>query len=169
MSHRANWDAIWCGVARTISGRSLCSRAKVGAVITDVNNRVVSTGYNGPPAGFEHYDLSCKLWCLRGKDPDGGTVQPCFSVHAEANALLSGERSTWQGGTMYITKHPCMECAKLIANSGLAYIVVSPNPPVIAEERHVAVYSFLGQCGVVVELIDPPMPATVLHMTARDD
>jgi deoxycytidylate deaminase len=96
-------------------------------------------------------------------------MEPCHSVHAEANALLSGERSTWQGGTMYITKHPCMECAKFIANSGIAYIVVSPNPPVIAEERHVTVYNFLGQCGVVVELIDPPMPAIVLHMTARDD
>lgn len=170
MALRVNWDGIWGDVAEHMSRRSLCSRAQVGAVITDAHNRVVSTGYNGPPAGFEHSELPCKHWCPRMlEDGVHAPLEPCYSVHAEANALLSGDRSWWQGGTMYVTKHPCMECAKLIANSGLAQIVVSPNPPTIAEKRHIAVYHFLSECGVSFELIIPKMPATVLHLTARDD
>lgn len=163
MTQRATWDETWEDVAGTIKWRSLCSKAKVGAVITDSDNRIVSTGYNGPPAEFVHTDLPCKHWCPRGADQDAGTVYPCYSVHAEANALLAGNRSTWQGGTMYVTKHPCLECAKLIANSGLARIVVTPDPPKIAEERHIAVYRFLQEeCGIEIVLSMPAEVAPLL-------
>lgn len=162
---RPTWDQVWDAVAQTIRHRSLCSRAQVGAVIVDTENRVVSTGYNGPPAGFTHIDLPCQHWCLRGATGEG--LDKCVSVHAEANALLSGDRSSWQGGTMYVTKHPCMECAKLIANSGLARVVASPTPPTLAEERHVTVYTFLLQCGLEVELIPPVTPAQVLSIHDR--
>ena len=143
---RPLWDDVWGDVADLIRWRSLCSNARAGAVIADEFNRVVSTGYNGPPAGFEHSELSCKHWCPRGAMDE--PLEKCVSVHAEANALLSGDRSTWAGGTMYVTKHPCLECAKLIANSGLARLVVTaaagPQEP-----RHTDVYRFLlEECGL---------------------
>lgn len=163
---RPTWDEIWLGVATAVSERSLCSNAQAGAVITDTSNRIVSTGYNGPPAGFEHSELPCKHWCPRGEDATGAvSLARCVSVHAEANALLSSDRSWWQGGTMYVTKHPCLECAKLIANSGLMRLVVSPNPSALAEERHIAVYDFLVECGLDFKLVAPPLPATVLKLT----
>ena len=165
MVSRPTWDQVWDAVAQTIRHRSLCSMAQVGALITDAGNRVVSTGYNGPPAGFPHEELPCRHWCVRGAMD--APLEKCVSVHAEANALLSGDRSSWQGGTIYVTKHPCMGCAKLIANSGLARVVVSPTPPTLAEERHVAVYSYLAQCGLEVELIPPVTPAQVVSLHDR--
>jgi dCMP deaminase len=147
---RPSWDDVWSDVADSIRWRSLCSKARAGAVIADAHNRIVSTGYNGPPASFEHSELPCKYWCPRGAE-DADIVQ-CRSVHAEANALLSGDRSSWAGGTMYVTKHPCMECAKLIANSGLARLVVTTAAGA-QEDRHTRVYRFLHEdCHLEVEV-----------------
>ncbi len=149
MTQRATWDETWDDVAQTISWRSLCVRSRVGCVITDNRHRVVSTGYNGPPAGFEHSDLKCDQWCPRGVHADNVL---CMSVHAEANALISGDRSSWQGGTMYLTKHPCLECAKMIANSGLRRLYVSDEREEM-KSKHVEVYRFLQEeCGLEVEL-----------------
>ena len=150
MTARATWDETWEDVAETVRWRSLCSVARAGAVIADAKNRIVSTGYNGPPAGFEHSELPCDQWCPRGAE--GADLPLCLSVHAEANALISGDRSSWAGGTMYVTKHPCLECAKMIANSGLARLVVgaSAGPQ---EPRHTEVHRFLQEeCGVEVEV-----------------
>lgn len=62
---RPTWDATWLAVATTMATRSLCVRDQVGAVIVDARNRVVATGYNGPPTGFPHEDRSCRAWCPR--------------------------------------------------------------------------------------------------------
>ncbi len=150
MSSRATWSEIWEEVANSVRWRSLCSKARAGAVIVDAHNRIVSTGYNGPPAGFNHSDLLCSAWCPRGAGE--APLEQCVSVHAEANALLSGDRSTWMLGTMYVTKHPCLECAKLIANSGLANLVITTAAGE-QEDRHTAVYRFLmEECGMNVEV-----------------
>lgn len=156
MTQRATWDETWDDVAQTIKWRSLCSRSRVGCVITDARHRMVSTGYNGPPAGFDHSDLPCRDWCPRGQDEDNVL---CVSVHAEANALISGDRSSWQGGTMYVTKHPCMECAKMIANSGLARLFVH-DERLEQEPKHTEVYRFLSEeCGLEVEVMRDTPPA----------
>jgi dCMP deaminase len=148
---RPSWDDVWGDVADSVRWRSLCSKARAGAVIADAHNRIVSTGYNGPPADFDHSDLPCRHWCPRGAA--GEELDRCVSVHAEANALLSADRSSWTGGTMYTTKHPCLECAKLIANSGLSRLVVTAAAGV-QEERHTQVYRFLQEdCGLVVEVL----------------
>jgi dCMP deaminase len=148
---RPSWDDIWSQVADQVAQRSLCVRAQVGAVIVNADNRIVSTGYNGPPAGFEHRHLPCSEWCERGADPDGGDMYRCASVHAEANALLTGDRSSWQGGAMYVTKHPCWECAKLIANSGLAALLVYPVEPTPPAHHSYNTYKWLQEeCGLHV-------------------
>ena len=161
MTQRATWDETWDDVAQTVAWRSLCSRSRVGCVITDARHRVVSTGYNGPPAGFEHSDLPCDQWCPRGADVDNVI---CVSVHAEANALISGDRSSWRGGTMYLTKHPCLECAKMIANSGLARLYVNDEREGM-EPKHVEVYRFLQEeCGLEVDVVNQPRTAPVVPM-----
>lgn len=150
MSHRTTWDETWEEMADSIRWRSLCSQARAGAVIVDAHNRIVSTGYNGPPAGFNHSELPCRTWCPRGMFE--ASLDQCISVHAEANALISGDRSSWLGGTMYVTKHPCLECAKLFANSGLIRLVVTKAAGE-QEERHTDVYRFLmEECGMQVEV-----------------
>lgn len=122
---RLHWDDVWMEVALIMSQRSLCSRAQVGAVIVNRDYRVVATGYNGPPANFDHREESCINWCARAQgDVMEQSYANCPSLHAEANALLSADKSAWQGGTIYITGDVCADCAKLIANSGLVRVVV---------------------------------------------
>lgn len=66
MTHsRRTWDDTWLDVAAVVARRSLCVRDQVGAVVVDPRNRVVATGYNGPPDGFEHGGLPCVEWCRR--------------------------------------------------------------------------------------------------------
>lgn len=107
-------------MAATIAKRSLCSRDQVGAVIASTTNRVVAVGYNNPTAGFDHQGMDCLAWCPRARDDSN---QPCVSLHAEANALVVCDRTQRELGTIYTTSIPCFNCAKLIANSGLARVV----------------------------------------------
>lgn len=73
----------------------------------------------------------------------------CPSLHAEANALMRGDRNAREGGTIYVTSHVCMGCAKLIANSGLTDVVVRPRAADVHREPE-KVYRFLDQCGITV-------------------
>ena len=121
---RPSWEAIWMEVADVVSQRSRCSRAHIGAVIVDSNQRVCATGYNGPAANLGVYG-DCVNWCDRAKGLTdlSSAYDGCPSIHAEANALLYVDRTSVQGGTIYVTGAPCMQCAKLISNSGLATVV----------------------------------------------
>lgn len=152
---RLDWDTVWENVAVQVAHRTLCTKARVGAVITDAHNRMIATGYNGPPAGFEHNERPCTEWCGRGSyegtDPAGAALFACPAVHAEANALLSSERDARIGGTIYINKHPCWECTKLIANSGLARVVLKPLKRSTPE--HEQCMDFLEACGLTVEVV----------------
>src|SRR5690606_28313047 len=101
-------------------------------------NRIVATGYNGPPAGYHvpiaqteegpWEPLPCDHWCPRGlAGPTPATARSytdCPSLHAEANALSVCDRSLREGGTIYVTSPICYGCAKLIANSGLKRVVM---------------------------------------------
>ena len=146
-------------VAHAVARRSLCARAQVGAVVTDTTNRVVATGFNGPPSGYRHGAQPCNLWCKRAEGP---TLAPdytdCVTLHAESNALLYSDRSLRQGGTIYITSHVCWGCAKLIANSGLHRVVVHAERPDLHRDP-MASYTFLMECGLDVEVNDAVMMA----------
>jgi dCMP deaminase len=181
---RKTWDATWMTVAQVIAQRSLCVRDQVGAVIVSTQNRIVASGYNGPPAGFPHNDKPCTEWCSRstqrcvcrhtrdrhngahesptacnlcgcwGYDPVGSNLDPvyadCPALHAEANALSVCERTVREGGTIYVSSGTCFGCAKLIANSGLAMLVVpKPNGEHVHRDLNRS-YDFLEQCGVDV-------------------
>jgi deoxycytidylate deaminase len=68
---RPTWDQTWMKMARQIAKRSLCDRDQVGAVIASETNRVVASGYNGPPAKFDHQGKTCLAWCPRSRDMRG--------------------------------------------------------------------------------------------------
>lgn len=91
---------------------SYCERRKVGALIVK-DKMIISDGYNGTPAGFENV---CE-------DEDGITKP--YVLHAEANAITKVARSnnSSEGATMYVTASPCIECAKLIIQSGIRRVV----------------------------------------------
>jgi dCMP deaminase len=145
------WIDVWFEVAEVISQRSRCSRAQIGAVIVNGDQRIISTGYNNPARGFQPSDGECLEWCERaqGKTGLGSAYDGCPSIHAESNALLYVDRSSIQNGTIYITAPPCMQCAKLISNSGLSTVRCligeedsHRNPEVVIE--------YLENCGIKV-------------------
>lgn len=118
---RPDWDDYFIRIAHAVAARSDCRRASVGAVIVDVNRRIVSTGYVGT---FPGQDGCLEGACPRGKlshqeCAPGTAYGNCISFHAEVNALLYSDRSRHDGGTVYVTREPCDWCAKLIGASGL--------------------------------------------------
>ena len=123
--NRPDWDTYFLNIAKTVSQRADCSRRQVGAIIVK-KNRIVSTGYNGAPAG--------EKGCLAGFCPRANSdVKPnelpytnCIAIHAEANALLYANRNAKKGATIYVTTKPCGDCEKLIKGAGILRVVY-PN------------------------------------------
>lgn len=148
-------------VAETIGQRSVCSRDQVGAVVVDSNNRIVDTGYNGPPRGMYQLGGDCRNWCPRARASpmhDGSHLSPsyddCYSLHAEQNALMFSDRRLRQGGKIYVSSGVCSVCAKLIANSGLIEVVMldrGTTSGVDDSHRKTNEWTeFLEKCGITV-------------------
>lgn len=123
MQKRPTWDQQFMELAVLASKRSTCTRRSVGAIIVR-DTRVISTGYNGPPKGAEHCDVS---GCIREElnVPSGQRAELCRGIHAEQNAIIQAAVSgvSVVGGTLYCTNHPCSICAKMIINSGISEVV----------------------------------------------
>lgn len=149
---RPSFDETWLDVARVLSLRSRCSRAQVGAVIVDINQRIVSTGYNGPAAKYPSNSTSCADFCERAKSNVVGGYGNCPSIHAEMNALIYSDRSKIEGGTIYSSVFPCIDCAKAISNSGIAR-VVSVITDADAHRNPEVVLDYLAKCNIIVETI----------------
>lgn len=151
---RPSWDETWMDVACTVARRSVCSRAQVGAVVVSANQRISATGYNGPAANLK-VDGNCINWCPRAKGltPLDNTYDSCPSIHAEANALLYVDRSKVEGGTIYVTGAPCMQCAKLISNSGLRRVVAIIRK-IDVHRRPDTVFDYLRNCELEVTIIE---------------
>jgi dCMP deaminase len=150
---QAQWNDIWFNVAKVISSRSRCDRAQIGAVIINGDDRIISTGYNGAASGYPT-EGGCMNWCDRAKGLTGlsGAYDGCPSIHAEANALLYVDRSAMHGAKMYVTAPPCMNCAKLISNSGIGEVWCFVGPEDAHRNPEVAV-EYLQKCGILVNQV----------------
>lgn len=125
---RPSWDVTWMTHAITTSKRSRCVLAQIGAVIVTQENRLIATGYSGPPARLiSNRDMMCDNYCPRSGIGSGGGYDTCVHVHAEVNALLFCDRKDREGGKMYVNAAPCWDCCKIIANSGLVEVVYMPD------------------------------------------
>lgn len=107
-----NLDVRYVRMAQIWAENSYCERRKVGALIVK-DKMIISDGYNGTPAGFENV---CE-------DDEGKTK--AYVLHAEANAITKVAKShnNSNGATLYVTTSPCIECAKLIIQSGIKRVV----------------------------------------------
>mgnify|MGYP000735846851 CR=1 FL=1 len=123
--------------AEVYASLSSAKRLQVGAVVVK-DNRIISIGYNGTPTGW---DNNCE-------DFDGKTKPEV--IHAEANAIakLASSHESGKDATMFVTHAPCMECAKLVYNSGirsLYYREAYRNDDGIA---------FLKRCNCTIEQLE---------------
>lgn len=105
-------DYRYLRMARIWAENSYCKRRQVGALVVK-DKMIISDGYNGTPSGFENI---CE---------DGDNVTKPYVLHAEANAITKLARSgnNSDGSTLYVTASPCIECAKLIIQSGIRRVV----------------------------------------------
>lgn len=141
-------------MADVISKRSRCSRAQIGAVVVSANQRIASTGYNGPAATL-NVDGSCINWCPRaqGVTPLDNMYDSCPSIHSEANALLYVDRSRIEGGTIYITDVACLQCAKLISNSGVSRVVMRVSSTAAHRKPELTI-EYLKNCDIDVTILE---------------
>lgn len=115
--------SLYCDIAERIAELSYAERLKVGAVIVK-DHRILSYGYNGTPSGFENV---CEIEIPEVVDFESRSVTESYKVtkpeviHAEQNALMKVTRShdSTEGAVMFVTHSPCVECAKLILQSGI--------------------------------------------------
>ena len=126
------WDKRFMELTETVAGWSSCYQENrhVGAVIVQ-GKRVMTTGYNGAPAGIQ----SCvdRGECLRRKlnIPSGTRAEVCYAVHAEQNALIQAARMGVSvfGATMYVTHCPCIICSRLLINAGIVRVIYRHEYP----------------------------------------
>lgn len=131
---RPGWDEYFIGIAKAVSTRATCLRRKYGAVITK-NNIIVSTGYNGAPAGMKDCLEVGKCTRKELQIPHGERYELCHSVHAEANAIIRAAVHELEGATIYVSgsddcaeeclSEPCMMCKRIILNSKITRVVYS--------------------------------------------
>ena len=108
-------DNFYMDIAKRTAQLSYCNRRKVGAVLVSSDGRnIIAYGYNGTISGFPNV---CEL-------PDG-TTDNDHVLHAETNAIMKAARSGYSTDktTLYVTVSPCINCAKLIIQSGIKRVV----------------------------------------------
>jgi len=131
------FDERYIEMASVWAKNSYCKRRQVGALIVK-DKMIISDGYNGTPAGFENV---CE---------DENDVTKPYVLHAEANAITKVAQSgnSSKDATLYVTASPCMECSKLIIQSGIKRVVYRD------EYRLTDGIDLLRRAGISVEKVD---------------
>ena len=121
---RISWEKYFIDIAELSSVRSPCSRLKVGCVLVK-DNRLLSMGYNGYLSGCPHKSIIVDN-------------HEQATIHAEINAITDAAKRgvSVDGSTAYITHHPCLNCYKALAASGVQQIIYAEdykNDPIIKD------------------------------------
>ena len=134
-----SWDEFFMRAAVAASLRSKDPNTQVGACIADTNNRILSVGYNGTPAGLDDDDF-----------PWESTDDPLldkhnYVIHAEANAILNyrGSLKDMAGATLF----PFHECAKTLVQAGIGEVVYLDDKYCGTQDNLIS-KSILDRCGV---------------------
>ena len=130
------FDHSYLEMAEIWAQNSYCKRRKVGALLVK-DRMIISDGYNGTPSGFENI---CE---------EDGVTKP-YVLHAEANAITKVAKSgnSSEGATLYVTASPCLECSKLIIQSGIKRVVYRD------EYRLTDGIDLLRRAGIEVDKVD---------------
>jgi len=126
---RPDWEEYFMKIAQVASMRSNCIKRKVGAVIVK-DKRIISTGYNGTPRGTKN--------CSEGGCPrcnslatSGTALDECLCSHGEENAIVQASYHgvSLKDAIIYTTFAPCLQCSKMIINSGIREVIYNMDYP----------------------------------------
>ena len=129
-----SWDEYFMGIAYLSAMRSKDPNTQVGACIVSQDNKILSMGYNGFPAGCSDDEFP---WDREGAPLDTKYV---YVTHSELNAILNYRGGSLEGAKLYVSLFPCNECAKAIIQSGIKEIVYDSDkygttPGTVASKR----------------------------------
>jgi dCMP deaminase len=136
------WDKAHMKTAENYALLSSAKRAQVGCVLVK-DNRIISIGYNGMPSGWSN---KCETTDEYGNMPK---TKPEV-LHAETNAIAKVAKSSEsaEGATLYTTCAPCLDCAKLIYQSGISRVVYGHT------YRKKEGLTFLEKCDILLEQLE---------------
>ena len=158
---RPRFDDIFMELAVNLAKRSHCIKAQVGAVLTK-DTRIISIGYNGPPAGTHNCDVEFPgVGCPR--DSKGSCS---LALHAEENAILYAAKngSDIAGSTLYVTLSPCIACARIIYSMKIAKVIFLHSYAAYKGIGSDEGVDFLRRFGVEVE---PYVPGEGVHLVSE--
>jgi len=140
-SKQSKLDQVFLNIAKEIANLSYCTRSKVGAVIVKDGN-IISFGYNGMPKSMDNccedkmymafdagdwidIDTIDEVWPLKDDLGNYRLTTKSEVIHAESNAILKAAKNgtSVDGATLYLTLSPCIDCSKLILQSGIKRVV----------------------------------------------
>ncbi len=156
-----SWDEYFMGVALLAAQRSKDPSTQVGACIVDAENRILSTGYNGFPAGCSDDDFP---W---GREGERGDTKYPYVVHAELNAILNNRGKSLVGGRIYVALFPCNECAKAIIQAGIREVIYLSDKYATTVDT-IASKLMLVAAGVKLNKINTERKKLVLDLSAED-
>lgn len=141
---KSKFILAYMDVAQRFAELSQARRLKVGSIIVK-DDRIISIGYNGMPAGW---DNNCEDTTM-GENGEVLLKTKSEVLHAEMNALMKLAKSTesGDGASIFITHSPCMECAKGIFQSGIRSVFYR------TQYRSQSGIDFLTKCGIEVKQI----------------
>ena len=152
-----SWDEYFMGVSLLAAQRSKDPNTQVGACIVSQDNKILSVGYNGMPAGCDDDHMP---WEREGEMLDTKYAYVC---HAELNAILNRGNTSLKGSKLYVSLFPCNECAKAIIQSGIKRVVYYQNKYADSDAVKAACLLF-SRCGVEFEEYAPSGKKIVLSV-----
>lgn len=134
------WDARFIDLAKLVATWGKDPSTKVGCVLVDQKNRVISMGFNGAPHGVSDHHVTRDEKIYR-------------TIHAEANSVLFATRSL-EGATAYVTHPPCASCAAVLVQKEIARVVFpKPSEDFLSrwKESYYTALGMFNQVGITVE------------------
>ncbi len=169
---RPDRDHYYMGIAVAVRRRANCLGSRVGSVMV-LEDRVVSTGYNGTPAGMPNCDEGGCIRCgQRERFKSGEGYDLCICVHAEQNALLMAAKFgiRVEGATAYVTMRPCFGCSKELLQAGVKRVVYLHEwipPREDSREQYMRLQNAFELGAMKLEMDDPEIDWAVRNPAAK--
>ncbi|MFW6079425.1 MAG: deoxycytidylate deaminase [Gemmatimonadota bacterium] len=162
--HRGEY---YMGIALAVRRRASCLGSRVGAVLV-LDDRIITTGYNGTPEGMPNCDEGgCERCAHREKYEAGQAYDVCICVHAEQNALITAARFgiAVEGAVIYTTMRPCFGCTKELIQAKVRAVYylhewTHPNPDPDLQEQYEILQERFPDGVHRLEIDDPAAAAT---------
>jgi dCMP deaminase len=147
---RPELDEYFLKIASVVGERSTCRRHHMGAIAVR-DKHILTTGYNGAPAGAKD---CLELGCLRDEQgiPSGTRQEVCRAIHAEQNVIIQAglHGVSLAGSTVYCTHTPCVLCAKMLVNARIARFVTFGK---YDDDRFIDIFR---EAGIAVDIRERP-------------